>query len=388
MKTIFLIFCLLLVGAGCGAPRSVSTPTADMVVHEWGTFTTLHAADGTHLAGLYFDEEQLPRFTYQHGDFTKRAEAVYNKKGFNISPLNEPRNVTVKMETPVIYFYSSKSQDVTVQVDFPQGIISQWYPHNKSGNKMHGNWDFINPYQGGMTWKVTVLPPNTPKEFTPPKEEETDVWTSPRATDANRIESHKGEVEKFIFYRGVARFAIPIETRFVSDNELMVINSGPSAVSKVFVYEKKIDGSENIWWSGALQSGGQQKINFSNQSPITADMALFERALVDAGLYEKEAKALLATWEKSYFKHPGLRVFWIVPEQKVNELLPLTISPLPSEIKRVFMGRIDLLTPAFEKELLSMYQKNPTLQSYSYTSDRYYKGYLERAEQLDKNKND
>lgn len=381
MKTKFLILGLvLLAGVGYGVTQTTDASTKGMVVHEWGTFTTLHATDGTHLSGLYFDEEQLPRFTYQHGDFTKRAEAVYNKKGFDISPTNEPQNVTVKMETPVIYFYSSKSQNATVQVDFPQGIISQWYPQNTSGNKMHDNWDFTKPYKGRMKWKVRVLPLNSNKKLTPPQEEETKIWISPRATDANLIESQKREVEKFIFYRGVANFAIPIETKFVSDNELTVKNTGPNTLPKVFVYEKKTDGVEIFWWNGELKSGAEQKINFSTQSPTKADFAIFEQALEDMGLYEKEAKAMLATWEQSYFKHPGLRVFWIVPEQKVNELLPLKVSPRPTEIKRVFMGRIDLLTPAFEKELLEVYKQYPTLKKYSL--DRYYKGYLERAEQL------
>lgn len=385
MKTKLLILGLiLLAGVGYAVTQTTDAFTKGMVVHEWGTFTTLHATDGTHLSGLYFDEEQLPRFTYQHGDFTKRADAVYREKGFDISPTNEPRNVTVKMETPVIYFYSSKSQNATVQVDFPQGIISQWYPQNTSGNKMHDNWDFTKPYKGGMKWKVRVLPPNSTKELTPPKEEETKIWTSPRATDSNLVESKKGEVEKFIFYRGVANFTIPIETKFVNNDELTVKNTGPNTLPKVFVYEKKTDGSENFWWNGELKSGAEQKINFSTQPPTKADFAIFEQALKDVGLYEKEAKAMLATWEQSYFKHPGLRVFWIVPEQNVNELLPLKISPRPTEVKRVFMGRIDLLTPTFEKELLEEYQQYPTLKKYSL--DRYYKGYLERAEQLKKKK--
>ncbi|MBI2444567.1 MAG: hypothetical protein HYV42_05010 [Candidatus Magasanikbacteria bacterium] len=380
MKVKFLIFGLILL-AGVGyamIQASAAATTKGMVVHEWGTFTTLHATDGTRLSGLYFDEEQLPRFTYQHGDFTKRAEAVYNAKGFDISPTNEPKNVTVKMETPVIYFYSKKAQNATVQVDFPQGIISQWYPQNTSGNKMHDNWDFTKPYKGGMKWKVRILPPNSTQKLTPPEEEETKIWTSPRVTDANLIKSHKREVEKFIFYRGVANFDIPVETKFTNDNELVIKNNGPHTLSQVFVYEKKTDGSEYIWWNGEMKNGTEQKINFGVQSPAKADFAIFERALMDGGLYKKEAKAMLATWEQSYFKHPGLRIFWIVPEQKTNELLPLKISPKPTETKRVFMGRIDLLTPTFEKELLQAYQQNSSLKRYSL--DRYYKAYIERAE--------
>ncbi len=33
-----------------------------------------------------------------------------------------------RMETPVIYFYTDKPRTVNVRVDFPQGMLSEWYP--------------------------------------------------------------------------------------------------------------------------------------------------------------------------------------------------------------------------------------------------------------------
>jgi hypothetical protein len=33
-----------------------------------------------------------------------------------------------RMETPVIYFYAQEKQSVDVSVDFPQGMITEWYP--------------------------------------------------------------------------------------------------------------------------------------------------------------------------------------------------------------------------------------------------------------------
>ncbi len=385
MKTKFVVggLAALLLFAGFAGAKTLM-PNKNLIVHEWGTFTTLHASDGTRLSGLYFDEEQLPAFVYEHSDVAKRSDAVQREKGFDISPANEPQNVTVKMETPVIYFYSPKTQKVNVRANFPAGIISQWYPQNTAGNTMQNNWDFKKPYRGWMNWQVRVLPPNSAPALTPPKEQETEIWTSPRATDANLIQSHKGEIEKFIFYRGVANFSIPVATKFSSDNKLVIKNTGQTALPKIFVYEKKTDGSDYVWWSGKLERGSEQTVDLSAPAPAKADFTAFEQALTDAGLYPKEAKAMLATWKRSYFEHPGLRVFWIVPEQKVNELLPLKISPRPAETKRVFMGRIDLLTPAFEKQLLEDFRRSPTLPAFN--GDRYYKGYRERAEQLSKQK--
>ncbi len=88
------------------------------------------------------------------------------------------------------------------------------------------------------------------------------------------------------------------------------------------------------------------------------DLASFESALVHAGLYPKEARAMLNTWKKSYFGRQGIRIFWITPETWVNSILPLKITPQPKEIRRVFVGRYELLSPGFESALLRDWRKN------------------------------
>ena len=69
------------------------------------------------------------------------------------------------------------------------------------------------------------------------------------------------------------------------------------------------------------------------------------QSLVSAGLYEDEAEAMLATWKASYFQTPGLRIFYIVPDEWLGYFLPVHIST-PHELKRVLIGRIDLLREA------------------------------------------
>jgi hypothetical protein len=69
-----------------------------------------------------------------------------------------------------------------------------------------------------------------------------------------------------------------------------------------------------------------------------------ENALAAQGLYRKEAQAMIATWQDSWFEE-GLRVVYIVPSRTINALLPLQVNPVPSQISRVFVGRIELITP-------------------------------------------
>ena len=52
---------------------------------------------------------------------------------------------------------------------------------------------------------------------------------------------------------------------------------------------------------------------------------------------------MLETWRDSWFED-GVRVFYIVPRKSVDAILPLSISPAPSAIARVFVGRMEVLT--------------------------------------------
>jgi hypothetical protein len=71
-------------------------------------------------------------------------------------------------------------------------------------------------------------------------------------------------------------------------------------------------------------------------------------ALVAHGLFPKEAQAMIDTWRDSWFEE-GARLIYIVPSKTVDAILPLQIEPVPSQIQRVFVGRIELITPETER---------------------------------------
>jgi hypothetical protein len=83
-------------------------------------------------------------------------------------------------------------------------------------------------------------------------------------------------------------------------------------------------------------------------------------ALIADGLFADEADALLNTWELSYFKSAGLRVFFLVPQPWTDYYLPLDIS-LPASINRVMVGRIELVTPEQRKLLHDLSNFSPEL---------------------------
>jgi len=65
---------------------------------------------------------------------------------------------------------------------------------------------------------------------------------------------------------------------------------------------------------------------------------------VEAGLYAKEAEAMVETWRDSWFEE-GTRVFYLVPRESVDAILPLTVTPVPSQMARAFVGRMEIVTP-------------------------------------------
>jgi hypothetical protein len=85
----------------------------------------------------------------------------------------------------------------------------------------------------------------------------------------------------------------------------------------------------------------------SSAESIESDL---EAVLIARGLYPDEAHAMIETWKGSWFEE-GSRLFYIVPPGFVKKVLPLSIEPAPTEINRVFVGRLELITPATEREV-------------------------------------
>ena len=59
---------------------------------------------------------------------------------------------------------------------------------------------------------------------------------------------------------------------------------------------------------------------------------------------------MIETWRDSWFEE-GSRLFYIAQRGAVDGILPLTITPRPSSVARVFVGRIELITATTEREV-------------------------------------
>lgn len=375
--------CLSLKGQYSPTPIPRYSPEQGFVVHEWGTFTTLQASDGRLLNGLEKEEEKVPAFVknicFCVEQFRRMPQKGYDKK------YNTLINVNLKMETPVLYFYHDEptAKTVSLNVKFQNGSISQWYPTRSKGESnfipkigegppyVPKIIDFSIPRMGEISWSAEILPAHVTIPYTNPTSQETPQWIAPRQTQSNLVRIPKDvdigyppiktdQIEKFLFYRGIGNIAQPLRVEFNTVGNLVITNPFNETVPYVFIYEKGLNGEQRIWWSGKLSTGRIKVIEKLEEAAGAKspklDLAGFTKALVLAGLYEDEAIAMLETWKKSYFDHPGLKVFWVLPKSITDQLLPIEFFPSPQSLQRVLVGRSEILTPEFEKELAQLDQ--------------------------------
>ncbi len=384
MKTTFPASILPSLTALAGLATLLPLPAYQ--VHEWGTFTTVAGSDGILLTGLQREEEHLPPFVHHHPGFAPGPRIA---KAMPV-PV---RNVRVKMETPVIYFHSDEALQARVAVGFEGGTISQWYPMRRSGEKFTpgpasllgltaGNLlDFSRPYRGSIEWQVDVLSPQESRATSLFHPSDMLQWTHARVPEANVVRAANGETEGFLFYRGMGDFDPGLHTSIGSDETLRLGNRSGGAIPYLLVYEQLPDGSTRWLEVDGLAEGASLEvseaelqrhdradegvvpafllINSATLRPVTKpfDRELFEALrdrLAEQGLLLSEAEAMVKTWWNSYFGKPGLRVFWVLPAERTDAILPLEIEPQPAKTVRVLVGRSEIIRPRQEKHWLAI----------------------------------
>src|SRR5262245_22189293 len=124
-----------------------------LTVHEWGTFTSVAGPDGSAIEWLPAGgPTDLPCFVFLGGAGPKGLPATEQGGRAN--------RAKIRMETPVLYFYSSREEQASVKVSFPQGLITEWFPQATLGPV--NVWEAIKRFPRGTStieWNdVNVMP--------------------------------------------------------------------------------------------------------------------------------------------------------------------------------------------------------------------------------------
>jgi hypothetical protein len=222
---------------------------------------------------------------------------------------------------------------VNVKVSFPNGTISKTYPKVSRRN-------------GGSTieWQNVGVQPDAAPDF--PIGGHSHYYAA-RETDASPLQVGS-QREKFLFYRGIGSFSLPISARVLDHDTILIKNLGNEAVNGLILFENR-DGRQRYLLAGKLDAETTLDLRSAtgNLEGVLTDL---ERLLISQGLYPREAHAMIETWRDSWFEE-GARLLYIVPARAVDSILPLRIEPNPTQVARVFVGRMELVTQAIEDDV-------------------------------------
>lgn len=301
-----------------------------LIVHEWGTFTSVAGRDGVAVEWRPLDAtSDLPSFVHINEQFKKDAGL---RNGYQCVKCKLA--ALIRMETPVIYFYSDREVNVSARVTFPGGKITEWYPHSRF------TWDL------GIDWGMFRVRPGAEVQL--PVENKPSHYYPARETDSATLQvcgANGQEHEKFLFYRGVGSFQPPVRA-VVKAHSVELRTNAP--VGRVLLFENQNGRSGyRIADFGGLRTRIERPDLNEGVETLERDL---KALLVSTGLFDKEAEAMLNTWRDSWFEE-GLRVFYIMPRQVTDSVLPLVIEPTPSKLTRVLVGRIEMVSPEMEGDV-------------------------------------
>ena len=323
-----------------------------LTVHEWGTFTSVAGEDGAPVDWSTLGcKSDLPKFVNDFG---------YRNFKFNLRG-------TVRMETPVLYFYSSRELDAHVKVMFPKGLITEWYPKAENSlfkrdtpdgsmrplpANLNGIDTSLETMAGAIEWKNVHIRPSASPAL--PTDGGASHYYAARSTDSAPV-TVGDQDEKFLFYRGVGRFPIPLAARIAGEGRISIENRGRDPVPGAILFENR-EGRIGYRNAGAV-NGAVTLDAPALDASLPQLRAELEALLIAQGLYPKEAQAMVDTWWDSWFEE-GTRLIYIVPSSAVDAILPLQVEPLPVQTVRVFVGRIELITSAVQRSVESAIAKH------------------------------
>ena len=385
-----------------------------LVIHEWGTFTSLQDEAGHTIGGLNIDEEQLPDFIHDLSpiDTADYGELSAGLDRFSKGVAEGDPTVTMRLETPVVYVHLPPGQDSAtfdLSVAFRGGFLSQFYPMaqptvNDRPLRWH-NQQYSNTLEGKTTtynvreiqvqndtasqqpiwsrWNAPSLSSSTTSSLTwrgitvggseSAPETASPVWLAPRKVDAANL-TVGAEHERYLFYRGLGHFDAPLKTIRSVDGATLTVTTRPDVptsrwrpnyIPRLWFADLRADGTaafRTISPMGLYRTHPDEapvaaqtfSATFSSEDYSAERLRLLRQELhadlVQSGLFADEAQALLTTWEASYFKAPGQRLFFLVPSAWIDHVLPLTIST-PAKVIRAMMGRIELISPTQRQSL-------------------------------------
>jgi len=369
-------------GANANRDATADPIEGELIVHEWGTFTSFSGSDGVRLEFRPLIDQDLPAFVLDR----------FLQAGVSNPFLKLRVRARMRMETPVTYFYTERERDVNVHVEFPDGLLTEFYPPVANMAPDFKLFEKLPITNSMLDWgRIHLIPTNRLQAnvddpqlrrllekrmiggLLPPDNNSNNHYYHARETDSALVQVHRGPsadpkkrpfapagdfFEKFLFYRGIGNFDLPLQLEARGEGRYDLLNAGPDPIRSLLLVT--VDGSDVRFAEFAeIQSGGRLPLTQSLK-PSTVDQLgeAVAAALVLEGLYEKEAWAMVNTWKSSWFGENGTRLLYMLPQRITDEILPLKIEPSPDEMVRVLVGRMEILSPEDETRIVELIRKS------------------------------
>jgi hypothetical protein len=347
-----------IVGVICLSPGlAVEEPVKKgLEVHEWGVFA-VH--DDLELANADMRAEwaALPKF-------------VFGQTAGRELPINQ-RETSVILK-PVVFFHTSEPLAVELRVDFPGGLPTVWWPRtvypSREFDGCPGDGKKKEPYRH-LEWHVQLKQPAKGQTVIAPLAVEKGHWIENlRAVKADDVFSKQSdfrgseglierelpnpqlEREHFIYYDGL----VPIGKRVavtVEKDKVLVASRVKHPIHDVTVVDRRAPDHLRVARLAKLEAGTKPTALEFNEVEAKdwphAGLVTLTKQLKDVGLFEDEARALADVWKQEFFQAEGLTLFYRLPQEEYEKLLPMKLKPRPEKLLRVGL----VLQPHCEPDL-------------------------------------
>lgn len=322
------------------AARDKAALDKGLVVHEWGSVMVLANHDGANIGYLGDDFSDLPPFVYTWEKHMQDQPMVIRK--------------------PILYFYTKQDNRQLGQVSIhaPHGLFTQWYPKVTSVQpSFYGQVPTHVPVSNGRVyWNGVRL--NTGKHADaalPTVDADHPWWHIARDVDAATI-TINGESEKFLFYRGVNRFGSKITIAgSESEGRYELHNTSKHTIRNVIMM-RIVDDRMIYQLVPLLEPDQKVAVSITGEGSMAADEALarFTEQLEADGLFPKEADVVRRIWGKFFFKREGVRLLYVMPEQRADEILRLKIHPKPADVARTLIVQVECVTEKMTRRITQL----------------------------------
>jgi hypothetical protein len=337
MRCTLLIAGTLAVVACWPAPTPTASaqpaPHKGLAVHEWGV-VSVYADVELANADMRDEWAGLPKFVYGQVDGRKQPEALRAVKA------------------PVIYFHLRQPLSLGVTVNFPGGKPAVWWPTTMP--------NFNGQPLTSLNWRVELKPKGDIKYAALPKGHWMEALRQVEADDV-LVYDHGPEggaqFERFIYYDGLIPVPKGLEVQVQGDT-ISLKSTAKHPLLDVTVVDLRNLRRIRTATIAKLDPEGEVKevkLTEREQTKWPYDgIAELVGQLKAAGLNEDEAKSLVAVWRKAFFETEGLGVFYRLPQEVYDRLLPLTVQPTPEQTVRTLLVHHPHCEPDLRERVLTL----------------------------------